>query len=48
MASFAEDNDEEIIFNEGAWKVAFWECDEFGISCAIVLLELITDEKEFS
>ena len=32
IASFAEDYDEEIIFNEGAWKVAIWEFDEGGIS----------------
>tara|TARA_B100000282_G_C31643227_1_gene449507 strand:- start:159 stop:659 length:501 start_codon:yes stop_codon:yes gene_type:complete len=44
IASFAEDYDEEIIFNEGAWKVAIWEFDEGGISCAA---GLITDEKEF-
>ena len=24
-SSFAEDYDEEIIFNEGAWEVAIWE-----------------------
>ena len=34
-SSFAEDYDEEIIFNEGAWEVAIWEYDESGISsCA--------------
>ena len=43
-ASFAEEYNEEIIFNEGAWKVAIWEFDEGGISCAA---GLITDEKEF-
>ena len=43
-SSIAEDYDEEIIFNEGAWKVAIWEFDEGGISCAA---GLITDEKEF-
>ena len=32
--NFAEDYDEEIIFNEGAWKVAIWEFDEGGISCS--------------
>ena len=44
-SSFAEDYDEEIIFNEGAWQVAIWEYDESGISsCAAGLL---SDEKEF-
>ena len=44
-SSFAEDYDEEIIFNEGAWEVAIWEYDESGISsCAAGLL---SDEKEF-
>ena len=43
-ASFAEDYDEEFIFNDGAWKVAIWEYDYGGVSCAI---GLITDEKEF-
>ena len=42
--SFAEDYSEEIIFNEGAWKVAIWEWDEGGLSCAAGLIE---DEKEF-
>ena len=31
IASSAEDYDEEIIFNEGAWKVSIWEFDEGGI-----------------
>ena len=44
-SSIAEDYDEEIIFNEGAWEVAIWEYDESGISsCAAGLL---SDEKEF-
>ena len=43
-ASLAEDYDEEFIFNEGAWKVAIWEYDYGGVSCAA---GLITDEKEF-
>ena len=42
--SFAEDYEEEIIYNEGAWKVAIWEFDEGGISCAA---GFIKDEKEF-
>ena len=43
-SSFAEDYDEVIIFNEGAWQVAIWEYDESGISsCAAGLLN---DEKE--
>ena len=42
--SFAEDYDEEIIYSEGAWKVATWEWDEGGTSCAA---GLIKDEKEF-
>ena len=42
--SFAEDYSEEIIFSEGAWKVAIWEWDEGGLSCAAGLIE---DEKEF-
>ena len=33
-ASFAEDYDEEFIFNDGAWKVAIWEYDYGGVSCA--------------
>ena len=44
IASFAEDYDEEFIFNEGAWKVAIWKYDYGGVSCAA---GLITDEKEF-
>ena len=43
-ASFAEDYNEEFIFNEGSWKVAIWEYDYGGVSCAA---GLITDEKEF-
>ena len=42
--SFAEDYEEKIIYNEGSWKVAIWEFDEGGVSCAA---GLITDEKEF-
>ena len=34
IPSFTEDYNKEIIFNEGAWKVAIWEFDEVGISCA--------------
>ena len=44
IASFAEDYDEEIIFNEGAWKVAIWEFDDGTTSCAAGYIE---DEKEF-
>ena len=44
IPSFAEDYEEEIIYSEGAWKVATWEYDESSISCAAGLLE---DEKEF-
>ena len=43
-ASFTEDYNEEIIFNKRAWKVAIWEYEEEGISCAA---GLITDEKKF-
>ena len=43
-ACLAEDYDEDFIFNEGAWKVAIWEYEEEGISCAA---GLITDEKKF-
>ncbi len=42
-SSFAEDYNEEIIFNREAWEVAIWEFDEGGISCAA---GLISDEKE--
>ena len=43
-ASLAEDYDEQFIFNDGDWKVAIWEYDYGGVSCAA---GLITDEKEF-
>ena len=42
--SFAENYKEDIIYKDGAWKVAIWEYDESSISCAAGYLE---DEKEF-
>ena len=42
--SFAENYEEEIIYTDGAWKVAIWEFDEGSSSCAAGYIE---DEKEF-
>ena len=42
--SFAETYEEEIIYKDGAWKVAIWEFDDGSTSCATGYIE---DEKEF-